>query len=384
MPTPNAIHPHLHLSFEKLTVYVPGVRQKCCSSNKNPAALFLQEYCGLQVEQHDPNYALDGVSGNLSTAQMCLVLGGGSQQSTSTLLRVLSGRSNQTDEVSGNILLNGMPVSQPLQSWRRLCPYISASDTTHSAVLTVRETFQFAAQCTSDGHQTKEEIDGRVNRMLKALALEDVGDTVVGDNNLRGISGGQKRRVTIGEMAIDDQCRLNYVKASPPSDEMIELFDSVLVLTTQGGMAYFWPVDRSELSKVFSLGSSAEPSAGSIADLVEDYRAKADSDVLEDTIQKRYTDSSAGKDLVEKLAKIRSEAPAPKQRNLDQLLPPTKYSTSGWYQFRILSARRIKLIFRNSVTWTRILIAIVFGAVIGSLFSSLEQNIMGALARTGY
>eukprot|EP00529_Nitzschia_sp_RCC80_P042044 CAMPEP_0113449746 /NCGR_PEP_ID=MMETSP0014_2-20120614/5464_1 /TAXON_ID=2857 /ORGANISM="Nitzschia sp." /LENGTH=108 /DNA_ID=CAMNT_0000341045 /DNA_START=276 /DNA_END=598 /DNA_ORIENTATION=- /assembly_acc=CAM_ASM_000159 len=95
-----------------------------------------------------------------------------------------------------------MTLPRSLQGMRRLCPYISASDQTHSPVLTVRETFEFAAECTSNGEQTKEQISHRVDDMLKALALDNVGDTVVGDENLRGVSGGQKRRVTIGEMAI--------------------------------------------------------------------------------------------------------------------------------------------------------------------------------------
>jgi ABC-type multidrug transport system ATPase subunit len=407
----------LMLSFEKLTVYVPGENKQCCGGSRNPAASCLQEYCGMQIQQHDPFYALDGISGYLPTGQMCLVLGG-TQQSKSTLLRVLSGRSNEQDEVSGNVLLNGMPVAKSLQSWRRLCPYISASDTTHSAVLTVRETLEFAAQCTSDGTQSKQEIDDRVNKMLKALSLEHVGDTVVGDNNLRGVSGGQKRRVTVGEMAIDRKCRYLFcenitdglsstdslqiiqklkmacehyhhgamVTLMQPSDEMIELFDTVLVLTTHGEMAYFGPVDRATLSKVFASedNPNSNNNSSSIADLIEEYRVKPNVDALEEIFVKRYNASDSGKDVVAKLAEIRSESPAAKDRNLDKLLPSTKYSTHGWYQFRILMARRVKLIMRNSVTWTRIVIAIVFGVIIGSLFSSLDQNILGALGRTGY
>jgi ABC-type multidrug transport system ATPase subunit len=403
----------LMLSFEKLTVYVPGETKRCCSGSCNPAASCLQEYCGMQIQQHDPFYALDGISGYLPTGQMCLVLGG-IQQSKSTLLRVLSGRSNEQDEVSGNVLLNGMPVAKSLQSWRRLCPYISASDTTHSAVLTVRETLKFAAQCTSDGTQSNQEIDDRVNNMLKALSLEHVGDTVVGDNNLRGVSGGQKRRVTVGEMAIDRKCRYLFcenitdglsstdsfqiiqklkmacghyqygamVTLMQPSDEMIDLFDTVLVLTSHGQMAYFGPVDRTALSEVFA--SEDNTSRTSIADLVEEYRVKPNADALEEIFVKRYNTSDSGKFVLTKLAEIRSESPAATDRNLDKLLPSSKYSTHGWYQFRILVARRVKLILRNSVTWTRIVIAVIFGVIIGSLFSALNQNILGALGRTGY
>jgi len=38
--------------------------------------------------------------------------------------------------------------------------------------------------------------------MMKILGLESVKDTYVGDDAIRGVSGGQKRRVTTGELMI--------------------------------------------------------------------------------------------------------------------------------------------------------------------------------------
>jgi hypothetical protein len=35
---------------------------------------------------------------------------------------------------------------------------------------------------------------------LAALGLAEVKDTFVGDTNVRGVSGGQRRRVTVGEV----------------------------------------------------------------------------------------------------------------------------------------------------------------------------------------
>jgi ABC-type multidrug transport system ATPase subunit len=39
----------------------------------------------------------------------------------------------------------------------------------------------------------------QVNNLIKALGLTECANTVVGDASLKGISGGQKRRVTMGE-----------------------------------------------------------------------------------------------------------------------------------------------------------------------------------------
>ena len=125
---------------------------------------------------------------------MCLVLGS-NDVGMSTIVRTLCGRLNDNDELFGTILLNGMPMGKSNQGWRRLTSYVSASDTTHSAVLTVQETITFAAQCTSDGNNSNtsaSDIQAKVTELLEILGLDHVADTVVGDENLRGVSGGQK------------------------------------------------------------------------------------------------------------------------------------------------------------------------------------------------
>jgi ABC-type multidrug transport system ATPase subunit len=85
----------------------------------------------------------------------------------------------------------------------------------HAPRLTVEETFDFAFQCKSGGRlihnndMTPEEkvaekraLDNKLvtDVILTALGLKHVKDTFVGDNNVRGVSGGQRRRVTVGEM----------------------------------------------------------------------------------------------------------------------------------------------------------------------------------------
>ena len=40
----------------------------------------------------------------------------------------------------------------------------------------------------------------QLNSLIKVLGLSDCANTVVGDASIRGVSGGEKRRVTLGEM----------------------------------------------------------------------------------------------------------------------------------------------------------------------------------------
>lgn len=106
------------MSFEDLTCYVPGIPQNCCVSADNPITNYLEYYMGMQVQERDPFYSLDGCSGYIKSGEMCLVLGS-NDQSKSTLLRALCGRLNSQDELYGTVLLNGMPLGRSNQGWVR-------------------------------------------------------------------------------------------------------------------------------------------------------------------------------------------------------------------------------------------------------------------------
>ena len=331
-------------------------------------------------------------------------------------MRALSGRLNPSDELHGTIAVNGVPFRS---SWNTLCSHVSADDGTHSPVLTVGETFEFAARCcsVSDGAASNNDVHvtTRVDSMLRALGLYHVKDTVVGDENLRGVSGGQKRRVTVGEMLLNphskvlcldnitdglastdsyslleqitEACReegkVGVVTLLQPSDEIVNLFDRVMVLTGEGTMAYFGPVDREKLRSVF-LGEGADPAmedTGSIADLVLNPSSEGGGGG-----GGVFLESEMHRDLIKEIDNVRSSAPLGQDREnmLEAILSSKEYVNSYSYQLQIIAARRMKLILRNSMTYARVVIAIVFGIIVGSLFSALNDDTIGALGRTGY
>lgn len=88
---------------------------------------------------------------------------------------------------------------------------------THEAVLTVEETLKFSWLSSSGGSHSyarakndeaaaildaDDDQFAEVNNTLVGLGLIGCKDTYVGNDMIRGISGGQKRRVTIGEMLV--------------------------------------------------------------------------------------------------------------------------------------------------------------------------------------
>ena len=78
----------------------------------------------------------------------------------------------------------------------------------HFPVLTVRETLTFAAQNAnaSVAEFNDPQLDAmeaeRPDRLIHMVGLEEAANTVIGNDLLRGVSGGQKKRVTIGELLI--------------------------------------------------------------------------------------------------------------------------------------------------------------------------------------
>ena len=166
-----------------------------------------------------------------------------------------------------------------------------------------------------------------------------------------------------------------------PSDDIVALFDKLLVISDDGELSYFGPVDRQVLRQVF-LGPDADPSrdSGSISDLV----LQRSNDPIGSTSKDRYRSTAAHQDMVLTLEEIRAMAPKGLERNLKRYLPPNKYPSPWRKQMSILARRRIKLIARNAVTYTRVCIAAVFATVIGSLFSILKNDLIGSLGRTGY
>jgi ABC-type multidrug transport system ATPase subunit len=70
--------------------------------------------------------------------------------------------------------------------------------------LTVKETLRFSADCQMAPWVRRSDRAQRVDTVLQVLGLSHRANTVVGDALLRGVSGGEKKRVTIGVEAVKD------------------------------------------------------------------------------------------------------------------------------------------------------------------------------------
>lgn len=133
-------------------------------------------------------------------------------------LKALAGRLRNLGhaKLTGEIYYDGDNIKSKKFLAPKVADYIEQGDTLEAA-LSVEETLQFAWNCTTGGHHSyaraKDEhaiealdnLDASntlVVNMLTVLGLKGCKGTYVGNAMIRGISGGQKRRVTIGEMAV--------------------------------------------------------------------------------------------------------------------------------------------------------------------------------------
>lgn len=84
--------------------------------------------------------------------------------------------------------------------------------------LTVRETLTYSARLRLPMTVAREEIEETVNNIIKDLGLDVCANTYVGNWHLRGVSGGQRRRVSIGvELVTHPQIIFLDEPVSPPA-----------------------------------------------------------------------------------------------------------------------------------------------------------------------
>jgi ABC-type multidrug transport system ATPase subunit len=123
------------------------------------------------------------------------VSGGGK----TTLLNLLAGRLESTlttrYERSGSILFGGStPAPDVVKS---VVSYVAQTDDALLPTLTVRETLYFAAQLRLPRWMSKADKAARAEDVLLKLGLRDCANNLVGNDLVKGISGGEKRRVSI-------------------------------------------------------------------------------------------------------------------------------------------------------------------------------------------
>ncbi|KAJ3327870.1 hypothetical protein HDU91_004250, partial [Kappamyces sp. JEL0680] len=147
------------------------------------------------VKKGEPNKVLlEGITGEVRAGEIVAIMGG-SGAGKSTLLNALAGRIANNTVLTGDILVDGQERNP--SNWKIQCAYVEQDDLLFPN-LTVFETLHYSARLRlPSSFSTQQKID-RVNTVIRELGLEGCRDTKIGNEMRRGISGGERKRVSIG------------------------------------------------------------------------------------------------------------------------------------------------------------------------------------------
>ncbi|KAL5701728.1 transcription factor [Ranunculus cassubicifolius] len=327
--------PTIEVRFEHLKVDAEGyVGGRALPTLLNVTMNLIEkslDYLHIFPSRKKPFSILNDVSGIIKPSRLTLLLGPPSSGKT-TLLLALAGKLDSDLKVSGRITYNGHEMNEFVP--QRTSAYISQHDI-HIGEMTVRETLDFSVKCQGTGtsYDVLTELSRRekaaniqpdpnidmfmkaaanpgkeasvvTEYILKIMGLDICADTIVGSEMLRGISGGQRKRVTTAEMLVGPSKVLfmdeistgldssttfqivNCLRQSihihngnavisllQPTPETYNLFDDVILLS-DGHIVYHGP--REDVPDFFELVGFKCPERKGVADFLQEVTSRKD------------------------------------------------------------------------------------------------------------
>ncbi|KAI3914789.1 hypothetical protein MKW98_002025 [Papaver atlanticum] len=142
---------------------------------------------------------LNDISGEAREGEILAILGPSGSGKT-TLIDALASRISKKS-LKGSVTMNGENLDSGVL--KMISAYIMQDDLLYP-MLTVEETLMFSAEFRLPRTLSKSEKLARVQAVIDELGLRDAAKTIIGDEGHRGISGGERRRVSIGVDIIHD------------------------------------------------------------------------------------------------------------------------------------------------------------------------------------
>ncbi|KAF9116562.1 hypothetical protein BGX27_001418 [Mortierella sp. AM989] len=373
---------------------------------------------------------------NVKPGQVCIILGGSGSGKT-TLLNTIAGRMGGADiSMSGSITCNGAKAKKYWNDGS--VGYLQQNDFL-MPFLTVRETLTYAAHLRLPRAMSSQKKRELVELVLLELGLKECADTRVGDpgggesgsGGVRGISGGERRRVSAGvqlltnpKMLLCDEVtsgldafssyevmksltklakssqKTIVISIHQPRSEIFTLLsesDGQMILLSRGDVVYSGPV-RSVLPWIESTGVGAYPKGVnpfdylldlSMIDFASEAIEKTSAirrDLLVQAWAKRekssiFTNYIAGPSSLTSSGGESSDQPAVASTfaTLAVDLIPKGPGPSLWSQARILTLRGWNNQVRDSlVFWGCVGECILIGLAVGAIYYDLDGS-LGAI-----
>ncbi|XP_024520582.1 ABC transporter G family member 39 [Selaginella moellendorffii] len=362
---------------------------------------------------------LHSVDGVVRPSRLTLLLGPPASGKTSLLLALAS-----KIQCKGEVTYNGCTRDE--FALRNEIAYISQRDL-HLSELTVRETLNFAVRCQGAGHQGEifKEVEKREKAagiipdpdveafmraaagddakpsimceyMIQVLGMDTCADTIVGNALQRGISGGQKRRLTAGEVlagparilfmdeistgldssttyrmisflqqTVKALSKTMLISLLQPPPEVFELFDD-LILLAEGHIVYHGT--REGVLQFLEAQGFKCPARKGVADYLQEVVSRKDQKGYWCGDKEAYRFVS-GKDFAAAFQRYRADEFTLK--DLKKVYPAGKKEPkmSSWKLFLACCSREIILIKRN--LYVHVTSNVIQGSIIAVIVSTI-------------
>jgi ABC-type multidrug transport system ATPase subunit len=153
----------------------------------------------LQGKSDEPDQKiLDNVWGEVPRGETTAIMGS-SGAGKSSLLNVLAGRAMSRGRITvqAQVRLDSFVVDPKDINIRKSIAFVAQDDSLQTTA-TPREAIRFSAKLRLPCSTTEDELDSLTTQMLNELGLAECADTVVGGPLLKGISGGERKRTSVG------------------------------------------------------------------------------------------------------------------------------------------------------------------------------------------
>ena len=347
---------------------------------------------------------LDNVSGVFKGNRVNVIMGPSGGGKT-TLLNFLAERlpRNTSFNSSGLIELNGVREITP-KELSEISAYVTQHDSCLIPTLTVRETLYYQAKLRLPKKEQRN-IYEIVNSYIRKVGLVDCADTLVGSESLIGISGGEKRRVSIAiqllsrpkvlfldepTSGLDSKTAMVIIElfdklakeenatiimtVHQPSEDMFSIFETVLLLARGGHVLYNGKTENTK-SYLAEVGYPV-PENKNVADYVLDLTTQM---LGED----ETSAASRVEELISKWLYKKKEMVGVAKNPIDIL----KFKRLGCPAYISLSTTTSRQ-FVTSIRAIDVLVAragqvIALGAVLALFYSPLKRNEAGIDNRLG-
>jgi len=372
------------------------------------------------------------LTGVVKPGEMCLVLGRPGA-GCSTLLKTIAGEHDQFIKVEGDINYDQIPQKEMIKKYKSDVIYNGELDI-HFPHLTVDKTLRFAIACktphTRVNNASREQYICANRDMLATIfGLRHTYSTKVGNDFVRGVSGGERKRVSIAEAlatkatvycwdnatrGLDASTALEYAQAIRVSthlsksvafitiyqagENIYETFDKVTILY-DGRQIFFGPIENAK-SYFEKMGFQCPPRQATaefltaITDPLGRYPKKGYEHKVPQTaddFEKYWHSSPEYQKLIQEINDYESSTDINQTReiydkSLSQEKPRThsRYTVSYLTQLKLLTRRGFDRVYGDKAyTITQVSAAIIQALIAGSLYYGTPSTTQGSFSRSG-